>query len=87
MGMFAALSWKMYKQARGITPAKVRGASWRKSSFSNYHGSCVEIGRLQPSLIGVRDSKDNGTGRVLIFTDREWSAFVSGAKSGQFDNI
>jgi hypothetical protein len=87
MGMFAALSWKVYSQARGVTPAQVRGASWRKSSFSNYNGSCVEIGRLQPGLIGVRDTKDNGAGPVLMFTEREWSAFVSGAKGGQFDNI
>jgi Domain of unknown function (DUF397) len=87
MGMFAALSWKLYGQAHGVTPAQVRGASWRKSSFSNYNGSCVEAGRLQPGLIGVRDTKDNGSGPVLIFTDREWSAFVLGAKGGQFDNI
>jgi Domain of unknown function (DUF397) len=85
--MFAVLGWKRYGQARGITPAQVRGASWRKSSFSNYNGSCLEAGRLQSGLIGVRDTKDNGSGPVLIFTDREWSAFISGAKVGQFDDI
>jgi Domain of unknown function (DUF397) len=85
--MIAALSWKMYGRARGVTPAQVSEASWRKSAFSNYNGSCVEIGRLQPGRIGVRDTKDNGAGPVLIFTDREWSAFISGAKNGQFDNI
>jgi hypothetical protein len=87
MGMFAALSWKMYSRERGVTPAQVRGAFWRKSSFSNYDGSCVEIARLLSDSIGVRDTKDNGGEPVLIFTDSEWSAFISGAKAGQFDNI
>jgi hypothetical protein len=77
----------MYRPARGVTPAQVSGASWRKSSFSNYNGSCVEIGRIQPDRIGVRDTKANGRGPVLIFTDSEWSAFILGAKDGQFDKI
>lgn len=87
MRMFAALGRKIYWQRHGTTQAQVSGASWRKSSFSNYNGSCVEIGRLQPDCIGVRDTKDSGAGPVLIFTDREWSAFILGAKDGQFDNI
>jgi Domain of unknown function (DUF397) len=87
MEIFTSLAWRMYRQARGVAPAQVRGAVWRKSSFSNYNGSCVEVGRLQADRIGVRDTKDNGTGPVLIFTDHEWNAFISGAKNGQFDNI
>jgi hypothetical protein len=87
MGMFAALTWKMYGRARGVTPAQVSGASWRKSSFSSMDGSCIEIGRLQADRIGVRDTKDNGAGPVLIFTDSELGAFIRGAKAGQFDNI
>jgi hypothetical protein len=87
MGIIAALSWKMYGQARGVTQSQVSGASWQKSTFSNMNGSCVEIGRLLPDRIGVRDTKDNGAGPVLIFTEPEWSAFISGAKAGQFDNI
>jgi Domain of unknown function (DUF397) len=86
MGIFTALSWKTYGQARGVTPAQVRRASWRKSTFSSMNGSCVEIGRLELGRIGVRDTKDRGAGPVLIFTDSEWSAFISGAKEGQFDN-
>jgi uncharacterized protein YcsI (UPF0317 family) len=87
MSMFTALSSKMYGRTRGITPAQVSGAVWGKSTFSNMNGSCVEIGRLRPNCIGVRDTKDNGAGPVLIFTDSEFSAFISGAKDGQFDNI
>ena len=87
MRNFTTLSGKMYSHARGVTAAQVNGASWRKSSFSSMNGSCVEIGRLLANSIGVRDSKDNGTGPVLVFTESEWSAFISGAKDGQFDDL
>jgi hypothetical protein len=87
MSMFTLLSSKMYGRARGITPAQVSRAFWSKSTFSNMNGSCVEIGRLLSDHIGLRDTKDNGAGPVLVFTDSEWSAFISGAKDGQFDNI
>jgi Domain of unknown function (DUF397) len=50
------------------------------------NGSCVEISQLLPDRIGVRDTKDNGAGPVLVFTSAEWSAFIAGAKSGEFDN-
>jgi len=35
--------------------------------------------------IGVRDSKDHGTGPVLGFTEHEWECFIQGAKNGEFD--
>jgi hypothetical protein len=87
MGIFVALRWKMYVQARGVTPSQVSGAFWRKSSYSNMNGNCVEIGRLLPNRVGIRDTKDKSAGPVLIFTDSEWSSFIAGAKAGQFDNI
>jgi hypothetical protein len=80
-------SRKMYYRSRSVTPADVSRASWRKSSFSNLNGNCVEIGKLLPDRVGVRDSKDNGTGPVLIFTSAEWNAFIAGAREGQFDNL
>jgi hypothetical protein len=46
----------------------------------------VEVGLL-PDRVGVRDTKDNGTGPVLIFTGAEWDAFITGAKEGQFDHL
>lgn len=85
MRMLAMLSKKAYDRARGISTADVGGV-WHKSSFSNMNGSCVEISRLMPDRIGVRDTKDNGIGPVLIFTAAEWYAFIAGAKEGQFDN-
>jgi Domain of unknown function (DUF397) len=70
---------------RGVTPADVSEASWQKSTFSNLNGNCVEVSRLRPDRIGVRDTKDNGVGPILVFTGPEWGAFLAGAKEGQFD--
>ena len=70
-----------------VTRADVSQASWRKSSFSHFNGNCIEITRLPPDRIGIRDTKDNGAGPVLIFTGAEWDAFLAGAKEGEFDNL
>lgn len=86
MRLFAMPGRKAYYHSHGVTPAEVSRASWRKSTFSNLNGSCVAISRLSPNRIGVRDTKDDGSGPVLIFTGPEWDAFVAGVKEGQFDN-
>jgi Domain of unknown function (DUF397) len=85
MRMFSVLGRKTYYHAHGVTPADVSRAFWRKSSFSNLNGSCVEIAPLQFGHIGIRDTKDKGRGPILIFTQSEWGAFIAGAKEGQFD--
>jgi Domain of unknown function (DUF397) len=41
-------------------------ARWRKSNASG-DGGCVEVAYLD-GVIGVRDTKDNGAGPVLMFT-------------------
>jgi len=62
---------------------------WGKSSYSNGNGgnNCVES-RLADApdgtAIEVRDSK-NPTGPTLRFTKAEWSAFIDGARDGEFD--
>ena len=81
------LNSKPYYRAHGVTVDDVSRASWRRSTFSNLNGACVEIARIPPNRIGVRDKKDDGNGPILFFTDAEWSAFISGAKSGEFDNL
>ena len=63
-------------------------ATWRKSSYSNgTGGSCVEIAELTDPAsehqIAVRDSK-NPNGPILAFTSREWHAFTTGIKAGEF---
>ena len=58
------------------------GAEWRTSTLCDLNG-CVEVALLD-GRIAVRDAKDKG-GPVLLFTPREWEAFVGGVRSGEFD--
>jgi hypothetical protein len=60
-------------------------APWRKASASQGNGACVEVAPLSGGRMAVRDSKDNGLGPVLVYTPEEWSAFLDGAKRGEFD--
>lgn len=67
-----------------ITP-NLPGVTWRKSSYSNNGGNCVEIAHLDDGRVAVRDSKANGAGPVLVFLPLEWDAFARGMKAGEFD--
>jgi hypothetical protein len=60
-------------------------AIWIKSSLSTYNGTCVEIARISNNCVGMRDTKDHGRGPILAFSQREWSAFLAGAKAGEFN--
>ena len=59
---------------------------WIKASASNDQGACVEQ-RRHDGVVEVRDTKDNGTGPVLRFTEAEYAAWLDGAKSGEFDHL
>lgn len=62
------------------------GAVWRKSTRSG-GGNCVEIALElpnSPGYVAVRHSQRPG-GEVIVYTDAEWSAFLSGARDGEFD--
>jgi hypothetical protein len=76
-----------YYQLRGVQAEDIARASWLKSSISAYNGSCFELARLVNDRVGVRDTKDKGSGPVLVFTRSEWDAFLTGAKAGEFDSI
>ena len=62
---------------------KWQSAKWRKSIISDT-GGCVEVAFAE-GAVGVRDTKDRGTGPILEFNEREWRAFIAGAQSGEFD--
>lgn len=57
---------------------------WRRSTFcSGANSTCVEVS-INGTEVIVRDSKDPD-GATLSFTIAEWTAFVAGARQGEFD--
>lgn len=51
---------------------------WRKSSWSNYNGECVEVAPLEDQ-VAVRDSK-RPDGAVVVYSASEWRSFLIQAK-------
>jgi hypothetical protein len=64
------------KGARAMLP---HTAPWRKSSFSNPSGNCVEAAGLVGG-VALRDSR-SPDGPALAFTSATWDAFVRRVKS------
>jgi hypothetical protein len=88
MRILAVVSRKSYLHSHGVAPADVGRVPWLKSTFSSMNGNCVQVSRLAADRIGVRNTKDDDrAGPVLVFTESEWSAFITGAKEGQFDRL
>ena len=52
---------------------------WRKSSYSDNGGECVEVGRSADSAL-VRDTKAHGRGPVLRFAPAVWRRFAEQVK-------
>ena len=52
-----------------------KNGDWRKASYSNGSGDCVEVGQA-PTVVLVRDTKQDGTGPVLRFTPDAWRRFA-----------
>ena len=55
--------------------------AWRKSSHSHVE-ACVEVA-FTDSGVYVRDTKNPCL--ALRFTHAEWTAFLAGARGGEFD--
>jgi hypothetical protein len=60
----------------------LKGAVWRKSSYSGTSGNCVEVATNLPGLVAIRDSKDPD-GPKLVVSASEWRAFVAGVRGGE----
>ncbi|WP_067689139.1 DUF397 domain-containing protein [Nocardia jejuensis] len=60
--------------------------AWRKSTFSNPSGNCVEMAPLADGQVAVRNSRDP-EGSLIVYTRPEIDAFLQGAKSGEFDYL
>ena len=58
-------------------------ANWRKSTYSNNQGACVEVADLTHGARAVRDSKDPA-GPVLRFGPSQWATFTAGIHRGYF---
>ncbi|MFF9075541.1 DUF397 domain-containing protein [Streptomyces sp. NPDC014735] len=50
---------------------------FRKSSYSEAHGECIEVAANVSGVVAVRDSKDPA-GPVLVVAPAAWDAFRAG---------
>jgi len=66
----------------GVQASLLRAAAWRKSSYSNPSGNCLEAAMV-PVGVAVRNSRFPD-GPALVFTGAEWDAFLRGVKDGDF---
>ncbi|MDH6108694.1 hypothetical protein P3T36_002385 [Kitasatospora sp. MAP12-15] len=59
---------------------------WRKSTYSQQGGACVEVADGLPGVTPVRDSKDP-SGPALVFPASAFAAFVAAVKAGEFGTV
>lgn len=57
---------------------------WRKSSWSNPSGNCVELAVLPDGGMALRNSRDPAAG-TLTYTRAGIAAFLRGVRAAEFD--
>ena len=70
----------------GMPAGDLADARWLKSQHSNPNGACVELAPLPSGEIAMRNSRFPA-GPALVYTQAEITAFLAGAKDGEFDHI
>jgi hypothetical protein len=70
----------------GMPAATLVDAQWRKSSYSNSQGNCVEVSALGDGSVAMRNSRDP-QGPALLYTRAEITALIQGVKDGEFDDL
>ena len=60
--------------------------TWRRSSFSQLEGNCVEVAALGDGRIAVRNSRHPDEA-VVFCTRAELDAWVESVKAGRFDGL
>jgi len=70
----------------GMLATELGDVHWRKSWHSNPNGECVELAALPNGEFAMRNSRFP-TGPVLLYTRAEITAFLAGAKDGEFDQM
>jgi Domain of unknown function (DUF397) len=68
----------MNDDVNGVRATLPHTAAWRKSSYSNPSGNCVEAAGLAGG-VALRDSR-SPAGPALVFTSATWDTFVRGMK-------
>jgi hypothetical protein len=68
----------------GALPTRV--TDWHKSVHSNPSGDCVQVAKLSDGQIAMRNSR-HPSSEALVFTRAEITAFLRGAKDGEFDYL
>lgn len=72
--------------SNGVQASSISGIEWVKSARSNQSGNCVEVAELPGGGVAVRNSRFP-EGPALVYTRAEMTAFVEGAKDGDFDSF